>query len=193
MFCTQCGTKNNETGNFCIQCGSPLTTKRTETAPQQAQPFSVGSPLRVEIKKEPLFFECLNSFERLENLSTVTTKCKKAIEAGLHPIDKAIVHGLLMHRYAKQKDLQKAQEEQLRSREVMGRIIGLSNQELQIFKYKHVEQEYRPILDRLIDHPDDIARGMMIREILICPVCPSGFRADLTDKDKERGCVGMVD
>lgn len=135
------------------------------------------------------FFECLNSFERLEKPPQVITKCKSAIQAGLNLIDEAIVHGLLMSTYAKQRDLEKAQEELLHAREAVGKIIGLSGQELQMFIYKHKDSEYWDLLDDKVDYKENMVKRTMLDDILFCLVYPTYVREDLTDQEKRNACL----
>jgi len=143
------------------------------------------------MEKEGLFFECLNSFERLEKPSQVASKCERTIEAGLNPVDEAIVHGLLMSIYAKQKDLEKAQEKLLRSREAIGKIIGLSGQELQMFIHKHKDIEYRHLLDNKVDCKENIVKNHMLSEIATLPLYPTSFLTDVSDKEKRSAALEL--
>lgn len=126
------------------------------------------------MKKEEPFFECLNLFERQEKPPQVTAKCKSAIQAGLELIDEAIVHGLLMSTYAKQKDLEKAQEELLHAREAVGKIIGLSGQELQMFIYTD-ELKDPECLDIYKDsYEENLPKSLMLDSLLFISIYAIG-------------------
>lgn len=139
-----------------------------------------------KMTKEELFFECLNSFEGVDKPAQVITKCRRAIQMGLNFVEEAIVHGLLMHTYAKQRDLEKAQEELLCARQAIGKIIGLSSQELQRFVLGQESNEqhvaYRHILEHRIEFEENIAKGGMLEDLMTQPT--SLVLGDLGEKEE---------
>ncbi|GEM_PF-3228757 len=148
------------------------------------------------METEQLFFECLNSFERVENPAQVITKCRSAVQARLNPVEEAIVYGLLMHIYAKQGDLEKAQEELLRARQAIGKIIGLSGQELQRFVLGKESHEqfvaYMDFLEDRIDLKKNVAKVGMLRDLMTTPIPRTVFGDLLREKGKRDDALYLL-
>lgn len=131
------------------------------------------------------FFDCVNSFERLEKSSKVIEKCERAIEMEADLINEAIVHSLLMSTYAKQGNFEEAREQLLLAREELGKVLGLEGENLRRFTVNEDSQEqYFHILDEKVDPRRKPSENSILTQIMLCPVYPRGFREDLTDTEK---------
>jgi len=134
-------------------------------------------------------FECLNSFEKLEEPERVISKCNEALQSGLDNIGESIVRGLLMSMYAKRGNFNEAQHELLQTKEAVGKAISLSGQELQMFIHETTGFEYRPFLDNSVDCKGNMVVYAILADIAVLPNYPTGFRADLSDDEKKRAAL----
>ncbi|MCK4358027.1 MAG: hypothetical protein KAW92_04670 [Candidatus Cloacimonetes bacterium] len=149
--------------------------------------FILQPAIKGKIGEDP-FFECLNSFERGEKPQEIIKKCHRAIQTGLNFADEAIVHSLLMSVYAGQRDLLKAQEQLLNARNSIGKLIGLSDHELEMFK-QNKRTEYEATIDDKLDYRENLAKRLFLNDILICPLYPTGFREDLSEEEKRNAAL----
>jgi len=140
-----------------------------------------------KVPTSDVFLDCVNSFERLETQSKIIEKCGRAIYTGLNSIDEAIIHGLLMSLYAKQGDLEKSQDELLRAREAVGKVIDLKGEELERFARKESENR-APIeaLDDKVNWRENLAKNAMLASLVLKPLVasPRDWEESVTEKQK---------
>lgn len=134
------------------------------------------------------FLKCLSSFFSGDDPSQVMKNCDNAIQEGLNLVDEAIIHGLLMNANAKQGDLENAQNELFRARENIGKVIGLSDQELQRFVQGEKWDEYERNIYEL-RYKEVPSKILTLVDINRTPIHLESMREDLSDEEKEEGLL----